>query len=405
MLRFDSPLRFDAANLVHVGAWALGALLALYVVLYSWRDISALLRFAHVRWLALYSLFAVVSTVYSPSPWYTLYWAGQSVIFLVLSLWLSVAWGPKRVLTTLVVAYSLQAIIIALLYVLAPSVVGVSLMGGYRLHGGPFSDYGVSFSVSALAVLASILFVRPASSLEAVARVMALSALCGFALLSQTRSTLIGLVLGTVVLMVLRGGPRRAASVVVLLGCIFTVAGLAGVDRTVIDYVLRGQTFEELATLSNRDLAFGYLLSRWSESPVWGFGFAAGSRMLLADFVELTGHAMGSAHDALSRALADLGVVGALLLFATLGSVLRFFWRSGFAVRKGLSMNMRAYALCAALLALEIIRSVASSGIAEGSRIFMCVVLVMPALMGYTGFGGRLLSHPAGHIGKREVCR
>src|SRR5690606_1682772 len=77
----------------------------------------------------------------------------------------------------------------------------------------------------------------------------------------------------------------------------------------------------ELRSLSDRSLAFEYLISAWSDSPIVGHGYAAGTRELMVGFFNETGMPLGAAHDVLSKVLADLGIVGALLLGISILSV------------------------------------------------------------------------------------
>jgi O-antigen ligase len=73
---------------------------------------------------------------------------------------------------------------------------------------------------------------------------------------------------------------------------------------------------EGLETLSGRTEAFSYLIEQWQDSPLVGYGFGAGTRYLLIDFVARRGLIIGAGHDAVSTVLVDLGVIGLLLMLA-----------------------------------------------------------------------------------------
>jgi O-antigen ligase len=66
--------------------------------------------------------------------------------------------------------------------------------------------------------------------------------------------------------------------------------------------------------LSGRTEAFSHLIALWRDSPFIGYGFGAGTRNALVDFVARRGLNIGAGHDALSTVLVDLGLVGLSLL-------------------------------------------------------------------------------------------
>jgi O-antigen ligase len=73
---------------------------------------------------------------------------------------------------------------------------------------------------------------------------------------------------------------------------------------------------EGLDTLSGRTEAFSHLIELWRDSPLIGYGFGAGTRNALVDFVARSGLNIGAGHDAISTVLVDLGLVGLSLLLA-----------------------------------------------------------------------------------------
>jgi O-antigen ligase len=103
------------------------------------------------------------------------------------------------------------------------------------------------------------------------------------------------------------------------------VALLPGVLQDIISTGTRRG--EGLDTLSGRTVAFSYLIERWQESPLIGYGFGAGARNLLIDFVAREGLNIGAGHDALSTVLVDLGGIGFALLLTSFVVAWMAVWR------------------------------------------------------------------------------
>ncbi len=175
-----------------------------------------------------------------------------------------------------------------------------------------FGDYGSSGLLCGLFFLTAALFAR-----KLVYRVLALVLylVCWWLIvLSQTRATMVA---GAVFLVImLHAHPRaRLHGVVIGTGVAIAIFGLLPslVPEIVSTATRRG---EGLDTLSGRTDAFSYLLERWQESPLLGYGFAAGTRNVLFDFVQRGNLNIGAGHDALSTVLTDLGIVGFVFLLA-----------------------------------------------------------------------------------------
>jgi O-antigen ligase len=75
-------------------------------------------------------------------------------------------------------------------------------------------------------------------------------------------------------------------------------------------FFMRGQTLDELATLSSRDLIWKEVLVLFAEQPLVGYGYL-GSRVLLLDKISWA----GDGHFHLAESLMNLGGVGTALIF------------------------------------------------------------------------------------------
>lgn len=120
-------------------------------------------------------------------------------------------------------------------------------------------------------------------------------------------------------------------------------------------------------------------MERWKESPWLGFGYGAGNRYLLLHFQEQAGLGIGAAHDAVSRVLTDLGLVGAaLLFFAFLHMSIATYavWRHA---RHRTDLRELAVQVVG-LFVYAVIFSVTSSGIAEVTAPVVIVALATTAL-------------------------
>jgi len=320
-LSLVDPLAMDSAALFQFGTWGIGALVAAAAVVMLSRRGS--IRFPQVifepptRWYALFGMLAVFSAAYSPGPLLTLFFAGKIIVaIIVTSLVLRSANGPRaecRALDIMFVVYLLQAIAIASMYFLAPDLVGSELSlstGAYRLHGGILRDWGASFLVSGVFFLSVAVFSKPPIRRTLGWVAYGISIVFLFLALTRTFNLSAIFILISVMLLQLTT-PRKLAVVVLGLGVALTVFSLGYVEPLFFYLTRDLQGFE---TLNGRTVVFSFLLDHFSGSPILGYGFSAGSRVVLQDVFAQTGIRVGTAHDSLSRVLIDLGVVGTTVI-------------------------------------------------------------------------------------------
>jgi O-antigen ligase len=233
-----------------------------------------------------------------------------------------------------------------------------------------FGDYGSSALISGLFFLTVALFgSKPAY------RWLAAGAYVGtwvLLVLSQTRSTMAAGVAFLVIM--LHAHPRaRVQGVLITTGVGVGIAALlpAVLAGIVTVGTRRG---EGLDTLSGRTEAFAYLIERWQDSPLLGYGFGAGTRNALVDFVARRGLNIGAGHDALSTVLVDLGLVGLSLLLAAFVSAWAAVIRLLRATASHMQSNVAAHQV-ACLLVWVTFKAVVDKGLAGPSEVFMVALV------------------------------
>jgi O-antigen ligase len=372
-----SPLDLDAAGMFQAAVWVCGGavvllMLASFAIRYR-RFAPAVLWTTSLKYYLAYGLFALASSTYSASPFYTLFAAGKIVVAILAVVLLtdrgSLLSPRPLALTLFFLVNILQWLANSMLYFFYPSLVGSELPGiGYRLYGGIFEDYGAAAVCAGLYFQSQAMFYT-----RGHARFWnwtLYSATWFFVILSRTRSAILGAVASFAVMVLLyRRTNTRVLAVVGIVAAIGIFLVMGGLDPAT-QFAMRGQDLSTLETLTGRSQAFSYLVEQWKESPWLGFGYGAGSRYLLIEFVRNSGLGIGSAHDAMSRVLADLGLVGTAMMV----SIFLTAWRDVVLLVRSTMADVRAHALAlqlAALLTFFTFTSVVSSGIAEASFPFL----------------------------------
>jgi hypothetical protein len=319
-----SPFTLDAAAFLQVGAWVFAdALVVVLLVSHLARRthfLSDVLADRPMRWYGLYGLLGLASVSWSNPAVYTAYFAHQILIGILVLAFLEWHWPShqgSRALQVLFLVYSLQAAAIGILYLVHREWVvpfGASSDDEpVRLTGGVFADYGSSALMAGLFFLTVALFgSKPMTRwLAATAYVGA----CVLVVLSQTRATMAAAVAFFAIM--LHAHPRARVQGALLVGGV--VVGIVGLFSSTQDEIVSVGTRggEGLETLSGRTVAFSYLLERWQDSPLLGYGFGSGTRTALLEFVTRRGLNIGAGHDALSTVLVDLGLIGLALLLTT----------------------------------------------------------------------------------------
>jgi len=280
-------------------------------------------RSAGVMMLTSFGLLAVASAAWSSVPVFSVVRGSQIIVVALLTIVSVEAWRSKLrdVVADWIRIWQGYAIV-----VMALVVFGV-LMGPsesrFRWPGTEPIIVGSYLALAAVVVLSMLLergwrFPRPKLALMSVLVVVFVT----FMLVNTTRSTLAGFAVGAIAVYLTRSARRLD-----LRWLIVPFAGLAGAIAAILysdalaSYVLRGQSVEQFATLSDRTAIWSTAWEQASNHLVFGGGYGAG-RVLFLDLFEWA----GSAHSLWAELLVDLGLIGAalglgLLLWSISGAV------------------------------------------------------------------------------------
>jgi O-Antigen ligase len=375
------PFALDPAALLQVGAWVFADVLVLLLLISHVARgtgfLSDLLANRPARWYGVYGLLGLASVTYSGSPFYTAYFAHKILVGLLVIALLDWHWPAargSRGIQVLFIVYGLQAAAIGILYFVHREWVLPFAAGdgpeAARVTGGVFADYGRSALFAGLFFLTVLLFGgRPVY--RACAGVAYLVT-WWLVVLSETRATMA--TAAAFLIIMLYAHPRiRVHGALILTGAGIGITFLLPtlLQEIVSTGTRRGQS---LSTLSGRTEAFAYLIERWQESPMLGFGYASGTRDMLLDFIARRGLHIGSGHDVLSTVLTDLGLVGLFVLAAALvtawSSVVRLF-RATSADQEG---RVRAYQAACILLGVTL-HGIVDKSFAAPSLVFIIAIV------------------------------
>lgn len=302
-----APIRAeaDAAVLLELVTYGLIGGLAILGVI-KWRNTHLFARDRLWMIIALIMALALASVTYSVVPLLGTVRAMQMVIvgLLVVNAAVSGDWFRYYCLTLLTV------IIISIgagLFVRYPY---ASYRGGFNwLYVHPF----VAGSYCAVGLIIAFAFMTSRPALEARGsrrtqyRWPFMTMLFAIALVAtQTRSALIGAVLACAIIWVTSGPRNRRGAGMVFMTLVVLAAVLAA-GPDIVEFVMRGQTVETIATMSNRSDLLQYAWILWSDSPWWGYGFAASRLVFLSEFD------LGGGHNVLVEAGVNLGALGLML--------------------------------------------------------------------------------------------
>jgi len=319
--------------------WQIGLELGLYALLgilaiRIWWDVRAFP--GRMRWIDIaaiaYVALAGISIAWSPVPRLTAVRAVQLLIQLGLVLAIVRIFGREGLIRNLTASILVYVAVFGGIALLVPGAGGSSVTeGGFSRHywfAMSPGDVASVTAVAALLVLARLLYGSPHSPRRwlgiASGRWMALwlVALVILMVAGRTRGVAIAFVAAASVVFLLRFGRSWTVAVgasIVLLA-VATILSLnlrpeellvagEGSSNPVLQYLYRGQTASELATMSSRSDLWSVVASLVKARPVIGYGYM-GSRLVLLREVLWAGYA----HNALFQSLLDLGILGTTLL-------------------------------------------------------------------------------------------
>ena len=143
-------------------------------------------------------------------------------------------------------------------------------------------------------------------------------------ILTKTRGSLVGTVVGLMVLIAFRTKTRTKFDIAAFASAALLFVG-AAFGQQIVTYVERGQDISKLSTLNERTNLWALAFDAFFQKPIFGSGLGA-SRGL---FLETIG--LGGGHNAFVNVLVDAGLLGTipfLALLTMVGGTLFFFRRN-----------------------------------------------------------------------------
>jgi len=203
-------------------------------------------------------------------------------------------------------------------------------MGLGRYHW--FSTHEITTGVVigiALVLLAGSALAFPDPWLDrGIGPAMRLLMMGGFGVLllaTRSRTPLFATVAALLLMAVLARSRRRRSETILLIGAILLILSGVGVEQ-LADSVSRGQSAEQIASLTGRDAIYRAAWQLFTEQPLIGHGYQSGRFI----FLQRIPWAPGNSHSALVDIAISMGVVGLLAylwLFVRLGMSFRTLFR------------------------------------------------------------------------------
>ncbi|MCZ2439690.1 MAG: O-antigen ligase family protein [Burkholderiales bacterium] len=316
----------DPQNLVKMAVWGVGLLVALI----NWGTLRQALREPATALLALTTLWFAATAVYSPIPVYTL---GAAIALLAVVLFGAVARRSVResiLLKAPAAALTVMLLVGLALYVVAPDRALAQTEGGTVLRlAAPFATPNQLGRAAALVVLLTVIgmargHVRWRSFLVWLGIPAALACL----VLSQSR-TAGGALLAALLLVYGSKRPRRALAMAIVLAALGIVYSMLDIDLAdLAALVSRTGHVSELTTLTGRTAIWAAVWQQILEQPLLGYGHAAGKVLIPQIYRTFWGWTATHAHNMWLQTWFTTGLVGVLLLLATLLAQLRYCLRT-----------------------------------------------------------------------------
>lgn len=285
--------------------------------------------------LAVYSFLGLTTAGFSPVPLLSAYKASQvllAAVFAIVALsYLGRAGRPRYLLELTYFVLTLIMVSTAMGGVLAPDLAfQVMHTGGGGTFGAALQCIAPHLHQNGLGLLAAIMVVvatRRAFEREkrSVRYYYASLAFLSFIVLfaAQARTSLIGLAISILMMSLIIRRLRWLLFVVVgaavlMASYYVTTDSKLGIEDDAITYFHRGQTAEQIHTMSGRTILWDIGMNMVSEEPLFGHGFQTGARFGGRKFGLAEGSNMHNSH---VQVLVDSGLVGYLFWLLFVGSI------------------------------------------------------------------------------------
>jgi O-antigen ligase len=308
----------DAQVVFQVVSWLCFGMFAAWAVLRGRANRSLISR-GPLAWYLGFIMIALLSAAYSPSPALSAFTAAQHGVALVLVISL----GKRlRHLLPFVLMYILVNWLLVLLGALHINF-GLSWITAPEASriwtDEPSWRFASAFGhPSQIGIVAAAAFLMmPGRSRSSFGRAAWMTLTVLTLLLTVSRTAIAGFAVGLLLIIIM----RRRIILLCLGGWLIILAILVGPSRSVITaYITRGQSGEDMASLTGRVPIYEDAISRVEDHWAFGQGFLSTRVLLLND--QGDGNGTVHPHNLLLAALTGMGIGGAVL---ALGSILSLF--------------------------------------------------------------------------------
>ena len=311
----------DAQSVVKFGIWTSGLLL----LFWRWPVIKAASREGATAALLLLCVWAVLTTTYSATRFYT-FGAGLSFLGVCITAFvfaadtdetrgLAVIWGA------LMAALALSLV----LYVVVPGQVMTAHENGRSLRlSGAFGSPNNLGLAAALALLLSFLLCRQLGRRAGLAVALFALGVCGACLyLSGSRTAIISMLVGVTVILVSRRPVLAISVLAVTVGAGLLFLAFPDVRDGMLALVTREGSTREVTTFTGRTEIWRYVFSLIQKAPILGYGFASTKEVIPAGFTGAFGWTTHSAHNMVLQAWVATGLIGLGILLVALLALVR----------------------------------------------------------------------------------
>jgi len=279
-----------------------------------------------LSWLMLYALIAMASASYSLYPLLSFYKGFEVAVFVILGLYIGnslFSWMDVQDIINILLFWLWYYVVSALI----GGIVAPSMSWVLREGGGPLSNVltGVIPDINAntltqvsgivsCCLLAFVFHVSKMSQKIVFMLMFFVAILC--AILSHSRTSLLAILICILFIMIMYKKKNLLLIIGVLSGPLFLFFALSDV---IIAYFMRGQTMDELSSLSGRMYFWPLVLTWVYKSPFIGHGFYSSQKFLLGT---------STVDNTYLEVLLGIGIVGLSVFCVAVLAILINLWRA-----------------------------------------------------------------------------
>ena len=311
----------DAQSAVKFGIWTSGLLL----LFWRWPVVKAASLRLPTSALLLLCAWAVLTTTYSATPFYT-FGAGLSFLGVcVTAIVFAEDCDERRGLAVIWGALMVTLALSLVLYLLVPGQVMTPHENGRSLRlSGAFGSPNNLGLAAALALLLTFLLCRTIGRGAGFALALVGLAVCGACLyLAGSRTAIISMLVGVTVILISRRPLLAISALALAIGAGVLFLAYPDVREGMVALVTREGSTREVTTFTGRTEIWRYVYSLIQKAPILGYGFASTKEVIPAGFTGQFGWTTHSAHNMVLQAWVATGLVGLAILAAAMVSLVR----------------------------------------------------------------------------------